>query len=132
LLLGGLSFGGMHVVLEAMGLATAPLILLTVFVGLAARRCHEKTGSLLSAIIIHALFNVGGMVLPWLLQSRWLRAEATRPPTQGAFFTTDWVPEAVLEPTQLKDRVIQPAGGPLRRAICRRGLRCQRRWLEGP
>jgi NAD(P)H dehydrogenase (quinone) len=41
----------------------------------------------------------------------------------GAFFADDTVPDAVLERMQIRDRVIQSAGGPLRRAIARRWLR---------
>jgi len=41
----------------------------------------------------------------------------------SAFFADSSVPEAVLERMQLRDRVIQSAGGPLRRAIARRWMR---------
>ena len=41
----------------------------------------------------------------------------------SAFFADESVPEAVLERMQLRDKVIQSAGGPLRRAIARRWLR---------
>jgi NAD(P)H dehydrogenase (quinone) len=41
----------------------------------------------------------------------------------GAFFADDSVPEPVLERMQLRERVIQSAGGPLRRAIARRWVR---------
>ena len=34
----------------------------------------------------------------------------------GAFFADDSVPDAVLEQMELRDRVIQSAGGPLRQA----------------
>ena len=41
----------------------------------------------------------------------------------SAFFADESVPEAVLERMQLRDKVIQAAGGPLRRATARRWLR---------
>lgn len=68
----GLFFGAMHIVLvKSMGLAAVPLILLVTFLGLVAARYREKTGSLLPAIIVHALFNIGGMLPLWVIQ--WLR-----------------------------------------------------------
>jgi membrane protease YdiL (CAAX protease family) len=71
-LVSGLFFGSMHIVLvKSMGLAAIPIIVLAVFLGLVAARYRERMGSLLPAIIVHALFNVGGM-LP-LRVSQWLR-----------------------------------------------------------
>ncbi len=52
-------------------LAAAPLILLVTFLGLVAAHYREKTGSLLPAISIHALFNIGGSLPLWVMQ--WLR-----------------------------------------------------------
>jgi membrane protease YdiL (CAAX protease family) len=67
-----LFFGAMHLVLvKSMGLAAVPVILLVVFLGLVAARYRERTGSLLPAIIVHALFNIGGMLPLWVIQ--WLR-----------------------------------------------------------
>ena len=67
-----LFFGAMHLVLvKSMGLAAVPVILLTVFLGLVAARYRERTGSLLPAIIVHALFNIGGTLPLWVIQ--WLR-----------------------------------------------------------
>lgn len=69
----GLFFGSMHIVLvKSMGLKAVPVILLVTFLGLVAARYREKTGSLLPAMIIHALLNVGGMLPFWSVQ--WLRA----------------------------------------------------------
>jgi membrane protease YdiL (CAAX protease family) len=45
--------------------------LLTTCPGLVTARYREKTGSLFPAIIIHVLFNIGGMLLLWMVQ--WLR-----------------------------------------------------------
>jgi membrane protease YdiL (CAAX protease family) len=58
-----LFFGFMHFVLiKSMGPAAIPVILLAVVLGLVAARYRERTGSLLPAIIVHALFNIGGML----------------------------------------------------------------------
>jgi membrane protease YdiL (CAAX protease family) len=71
-LVSGLFFGAMHLVLiKSMGPAAAPVILIVVFLGLVAARYREKTGSLLPAIVIHVLFNVGGTLPLWIIQ--WLR-----------------------------------------------------------
>lgn len=71
-LVSGLFFGSMHIVLvKQMGIAAVPVILLAVFLGLVAARYREKTGSLLPAIIVHALFNIGGTLPSWVMQ--WLR-----------------------------------------------------------
>jgi membrane protease YdiL (CAAX protease family) len=67
-----LFFGAMHIVLVgSMGAAAVPVILLAVFLGLVAARYRERTGSLLPAIIVHGLFNIGGMLPLWVIQ--WLR-----------------------------------------------------------
>lgn len=67
-LFSGLYFGLMHVVaISKMG---PPVIVLTTLLGLVAGYYREKTGSLIPAIIIHALFNIGGMLPMWLLS--WL------------------------------------------------------------
>lgn len=64
-----LFFGAMHIVLvESMGPAAVPAILLAVFLGLVAARYRERTGSLLPAIIVHGLFNIGGMLPLWVIQ----------------------------------------------------------------
>ncbi|MBZ5500171.1 MAG: CPBP family intramembrane metalloprotease [Acidobacteriia bacterium] len=71
-LVSGLFFGSMHIVLvKLMGPAAVPVILLAVFLGLVAARYRERTRSLLPAIIVHALFNIGGMLPLWVIQ--WLR-----------------------------------------------------------
>ena len=64
-LFSGLYFGLMHIVaIDRMG---PPVIVLTSLLGIVAGYYREKTGSLIPAIIIHALFNVGGMLPMWLL-----------------------------------------------------------------
>ena len=55
----------MHIVaIDKMG---PPVIVLTSLLGIVAGYYREKTGSLIPAIIIHALFNIGGMLPMWLL-----------------------------------------------------------------
>jgi membrane protease YdiL (CAAX protease family) len=67
-LFSGLYFGLMHIVaVDRMGPA---VIVFTTALGLVAGYYREKTGSLIPAIIIHALFNVGGMLPMWILS--WL------------------------------------------------------------
>ena len=67
-----LFFGAMHVVLiPSMGRAAAAPIVLTTLLGLLAGWYRERTGSLIPAIIVHALFNVGGMLPEWIVG--WVR-----------------------------------------------------------
>ncbi len=64
----GLYFGMMHIVaIKKMGL---PVIVLSSMLGIVAGYYREKTGSLIPALIIHALFNIGGSLPMWLLS--WL------------------------------------------------------------
>jgi len=64
-LFSGLYFGLMHVVaIDRLG---PPVIVLTSALGIIAGYYREKTESLIPAIIIHALFNVGGMLPMWIL-----------------------------------------------------------------
>lgn len=64
-LFSGLYFGLMHIVaIDKMG---PPVILLTTFLGIVAGYYREKTESLIPAIIIHALFNIGGTLPMWIL-----------------------------------------------------------------
>lgn len=68
----GLFFGAMHLVLiKQMGLRAIPVILLATCLGFVVAHYRQKTGSLLPAIIIHALFNIGGTLPFWVVQ--WLR-----------------------------------------------------------
>lgn len=61
----GLYFGMMHiVVIKKMG---PPVIVFSTLLGMVAGYYREKTGSLIPALIIHALFNVGGSLPMWLL-----------------------------------------------------------------
>ncbi len=67
-----LFFGAMHLLLvKQMGLKAIPMILLATGLGFIAAHYRQKTGSLLPAIIIHALFNIGGTLPVWVVQ--WLR-----------------------------------------------------------
>jgi membrane protease YdiL (CAAX protease family) len=64
-LFSGLFFGMMHIVaIDKMG---PPVIIFTSVLGIIAGYYREKTESLIPAIIIHALFNIGGMLPRWLL-----------------------------------------------------------------
>lgn len=64
-------FGAMHVVLIGrMGPAAAVPIVLATLLGFLAARYREATGSLIPAILVHALFNVGGMLPGWVV--RWV------------------------------------------------------------
>jgi membrane protease YdiL (CAAX protease family) len=67
-LFSGLFFGMMHMVaIDKMG---PPVIVFTSALGIIAGYYREKTESLIPAIIIHALFNIGGMLPMWVLS--WL------------------------------------------------------------
>ena len=64
-LFSGLFFGMMHIVaIDKLG---PPVILFTSALGIIAGYYREKTESLIPAIIIHALFNIGGMLPMWIL-----------------------------------------------------------------
>jgi membrane protease YdiL (CAAX protease family) len=61
----GLYFGMMHIVaIKRMG---PPVVLFTTLLGLVAGYYREKTRSLIPAMMIHALFNVGGSLPKWIL-----------------------------------------------------------------
>lgn len=67
-LFSGLYFGMMHIVaVDKMG---PPVILLATLLGIVAGYYREKTESLIPAMIIHALFNIGGSLPMWVLS--WL------------------------------------------------------------
>jgi membrane protease YdiL (CAAX protease family) len=65
-LFSGLFFGLMHIV--AVGEMGPPVIVFTTFAGIVAAYHREKTESLIPAIIIHMLFNIGGSLPVWILQ----------------------------------------------------------------
>jgi membrane protease YdiL (CAAX protease family) len=72
-LFSGLYFGAMHIVLvKRMGPAVLMVMTMAAFLGIVAGYHREKTESLIPAIIIHALFNVGGALPMWFL--RWVLA----------------------------------------------------------
>lgn len=67
-IISGLFFGAMHLVLvKRMGAGVAPIIVLTTLLGFVTARYRERYNSVIPAIIIHALFNIGGMLPAWLL-----------------------------------------------------------------
>jgi membrane protease YdiL (CAAX protease family) len=66
-----LFFGAMHLVLiDEMGPAAAAPIVLATLLGYLAARYRQATGSLIPAILVHMLFNVGGMLPGWIV--RWV------------------------------------------------------------
>jgi membrane protease YdiL (CAAX protease family) len=67
-LFGGFFFGAMHIVLwTKMGpLAIMPMSLAT-GLGIITGYYREKTGSLIPAVLIHSLFNIGGSLPLWVL-----------------------------------------------------------------
>jgi membrane protease YdiL (CAAX protease family) len=57
-LVSGLFFGAMHLILlKSMGLKAIPVIVFACLMGLVVAHYRDKTGSLLPAILIHALFR---------------------------------------------------------------------------
>jgi len=67
-LVSGLFFGAMHLVLvKSMGATAVVPIVLATLLGFLAARYRESTGSIIPAIIVHALFNVGGMLPGWIV-----------------------------------------------------------------
>lgn len=71
ILVSGFFFGLMHIV--AIPMMGPMVIVFTSFAGIVAAYYREKTASLIPAIIIHALFNIGGMLPFWLLNSIYSR-----------------------------------------------------------
>jgi len=67
-LFSGLYFGMMHIV--AIDKIGPPVIVFASALGIIAGYYREKTESLIPAVIIHALFNIGGMLPMWILS--WL------------------------------------------------------------
>jgi membrane protease YdiL (CAAX protease family) len=66
-----LFFAAMHVVLwPKLGPVALVVILLTGILGVIAGYYREKTGSLIPAILVHSLFDIGGTLPPWI--SVWL------------------------------------------------------------
>jgi len=62
-LVGALFFASMHIMLLTMGIATFTVITIVLFaliLGIIAGYHREKTGSIIPAIIVHILFNLGG------------------------------------------------------------------------
>jgi len=68
ILMSALFFGAMHLVLiGSMGPAAGVSIVLATLLGYVAARYRASTGSLIPAIMVHALFNVGGMLPGWVV-----------------------------------------------------------------
>ena len=70
-LFSGFYFGAMHIVLvKRIGPAVLMVMTMAACLGVVAGYHREKTDSLIPAIIIHALFNIGGALPMWFL--RWV------------------------------------------------------------
>ena len=68
----GVFFGAMHLVLiRLIGSAAIPIAVMATFLGLIAAHYRERTGSLLPALFVHALFNIGGSLPLWIIM--WIR-----------------------------------------------------------
>jgi membrane protease YdiL (CAAX protease family) len=78
ILLAALAFAALHLVLvRVMGAKAAAVIALAFLLGCVAGVYRQTTGSLIPAVIVHTLFNIGGSVPLWRLRHRSrARAEA--------------------------------------------------------
>jgi membrane protease YdiL (CAAX protease family) len=71
ILLAALAFAALHVVLvRKMGAKAAPIIVLAFLLGCVAGVYRQATGSLIPAVIVHMLFNIGGTIPMWLAPRR--------------------------------------------------------------
>ncbi|MEN6369982.1 MAG: CPBP family intramembrane glutamic endopeptidase [Thermotogota bacterium] len=63
-----LAFSALHLVLfKRMGANAAPVLVATFLLGCVAGVYRETTGSLIPAVLVHVLFNVGGAVPVWIV-----------------------------------------------------------------
>lgn len=63
----GLLFGAMHLgLLRRMGAEAVPVIVLTTILGIVTAKYRETTGSIVPAILIHMMFNIGGQLPGWI------------------------------------------------------------------
>jgi membrane protease YdiL (CAAX protease family) len=70
-LLAALAFAALHLVLvRKMGAKAAPVIVLAFLLGCVAGVYRQATGSLIPAVIVHMLFNIGGTIPMWLAPRR--------------------------------------------------------------
>jgi len=71
ILLAALAFAAMHLVLvRKMGAKAVPVIVLAFLLGCVTGVYRQTTGSLIPAVIVHMLFNVGGTIPLWLTPRR--------------------------------------------------------------
>ena len=64
-----LLFGAAHLFLLTMGMALSSVLIIVfsaLLIGLVAGYYRERTGSLVPAVIVHALFNIGGSLPFWV------------------------------------------------------------------
>jgi membrane protease YdiL (CAAX protease family) len=65
-------FGAMHLVLvPLLGSGAIPIVLLATFLGFVAAHYRQASGSLVPAIMVHMLFNIGGSLPLWVIP--WMR-----------------------------------------------------------
>jgi len=69
-LIGAVAFSAMHLVLlKRMGARVAPVLVVTFLLGCIAGVYREAAGSLIPAVAVHVLFNVGGTIPVWVAQA---------------------------------------------------------------
>ena len=69
-LAGALAFSALHLVLfKRMGAKAAPVLVFTFLLGCVAGVYRETTGSLVPAVLVHMLFNIGGAVPVWVVSA---------------------------------------------------------------
>ena len=66
-IISGTFFGAMHII--AIPILGPPVVVFTTILGLIAAYYREKTGSLIPAIGIHMMFNIGGNLPGWILNT---------------------------------------------------------------
>lgn len=70
-LVGAATFSALHLVLlRRLRTGVVPILILTFSLGCVAGVYREATGSLVPAVLVHVLFNVGGSVPAWIMQRK--------------------------------------------------------------
>ncbi len=79
ILLGALVFAALHLVLvRKMGAKASPVIVAAFLLGCVAGVYRQITGSLIPAVIVHMLFNMGGTLPLWLIRRSGVGASTSR------------------------------------------------------
>ncbi|MBN1858784.1 CPBP family intramembrane metalloprotease [Candidatus Bipolaricaulota bacterium] len=80
ILLAALVFAALHLVLvRKMRAKAAPVIVLAFLLGCVAGAYRQATASLIPAVMVHMLFNIGGTIPLWLVRFRPEAEAASRP-----------------------------------------------------